>query len=185
MADPGEEKFRSALDARGILIPGSLPRPSHAEAYTVFAQRSDASLDVVALRNQASRFFKAKIGLTVDKRYDGFAPDEDAARIVLATDDAQTSGTRLVYGRRADSGDLAAAEAAERKQGTNGMALLAQRCGVVWSVVREGDDDRVAIAIAAIFASVLLGPVLSPDGKELFGVRTARMKLEEKAAPYR
>jgi hypothetical protein len=32
---------------------------------------------------------------------------------------------------------------------------------------------------------VLLGPILSPDGKEVFGVRTARMKLEGKSAPYR
>src|SRR5690606_16987876 len=159
---------RESLDERGILIPGALPRPSRADAFTVFAQRNDACLDLVALRNHASRFFRAKIGLTVDKHYGGYAPDEDAARVVLATDEAPTSGTRLVSGRRADSGDLAAAEAAERAQKTNGMALLAQRCGAVWLVVREGTDDRVALTIAAIFASVMLGPILSPDGKELF-----------------
>jgi hypothetical protein len=180
-----EETFRRALDARGILIPGALAAPARTRAYTVFAQRTDAALDLDALRNQATRFFGAKIGLTFDKRYDGFAPDEDAARIVLATSDAVTSGTRLVYGRRAHSGDLAAAEQAERAQGTTGMALLAQRCGVVWLVALEGHDDKASLTLAAIFASVLLGPILDPNGKELFGVRTARMKLEGRPAPYR
>jgi hypothetical protein len=180
-----EETLRQALDARGILIPGGLTRPARSEGFTVFAQRTEASLDVAALRNQAERFFAAKIGLTVDKKYDGFAPDEDAARVVIATSDAATSGTRLVYGRRADSGDLAAAEAAERAQGTSGMALLAQRCGIVWLVACDGAEDKTALTIAAVFASVLLGPILSPDGKELFGVRTARMKLEDRPRPYR
>jgi hypothetical protein len=65
------------------------------------------------------------------------------------------------------------------------MALLAQRCRTVWLVTRETDDDRVSLGIAAIFASVLLGPILAPTGDELFGVRTARAKLEGQPRPYR
>jgi hypothetical protein len=31
----------------------------------------------------------------------------------------------------------------------------------------------------------MLGPIVSPDGTALFGVRTARQKLEEMATSYR
>ena len=76
------------------------------------------------------------------------------------------------------------------------MGLLARRCKTVWLIARgtsappstrdvnASPDDRVALLIAAVFASVLLGPIL--DGDEIFGVRTARLKLERPAAtPYR
>lgn len=74
------------------------------------------------------------------------------------------------------------------------MSLLAERCKMLWLVMIEGDAgasapdpdaDRVALTIAAILASSLLGPILSPNGDELFGVRTARLKLERRAQPYR
>jgi hypothetical protein len=182
----GEDAFRELLDpSTGLLRSGALRAPERTTAFTVFAQRPDAALDVAALRTQASRFFATKIGLTVDKQYDAFTPDTDAARIVVSSDDGTASGTRLVFGRPVHPADLVAAEEAERAQNTSGMALLAQRCPTVWLVVREADDDRVSLTIAAIFASVFLGPILSPKGDELFGVRTARMKLEGHARPYR
>jgi hypothetical protein len=43
----------------------------------------------------------------------------------------------------------------------------------------------VALTLAAIFASVLLGPIVPPKGDRVFGVRTARLELEKKSAPYR
>lgn len=174
-----EQAFRKLLDERGVLVPGALEPPGRHAAYAVFGQRRDAALDVAALRGQAARFFDAKLGLTVDKRYLG-APKVDAAHVVLATNDGEVAGTRLAYGRPADVDDVAAAESAERLQGTTGMALLAQRCGVVWLVVAEredGADDPVALTIAAIFASVLLGPILVPSGDALLGVRSARERL--------
>lgn len=180
-----EERFRELLDARGVLRPGALAPPHRGAAFTVFAQRDHAALDLPALKSQATRFFAAKLGLTVDKRYGDALPEADAARLVLATDDGAASGTRLCYGRRTDPTDHAAADDAERMQGTTGMALLAQRCGAVWLVTRESDDDRVALTIAAILSSALLGPILTPEGDELFGVRTARMKLEGRPRPYR
>jgi hypothetical protein len=180
-----EAAFRELLDDRGVLRPGALVAPPRDRAFTVFAQRPSAVLEMDALKQQAARFFSAKLGWSVDKRYQGDAPDTDAARIVIATDDGSTSGTRIVFGRPADGADVAAAEEAERTQNTTGMALLAQRCQTVWLVVVESADDRVALTIAAIFASSMLGPILQPDGKEVFGVRTARMKIEGRAAPYR
>jgi hypothetical protein len=48
----------------------------------------------------------------------------------------------------------------------------------VWLVETASEPDRAALLLAAILASVVLGPILSPDGRDLFGVRTARAKLE-------
>lgn len=183
---PSETTFRALVDPKsGVLQADALLPPPRSASFTVFAQRPDARLDVAQLENQAARFFAAKLGLTVEKRYGGEVPVTDAARVVLACDDGSAAGTRLVYGRPAQADDHAAAEEAERRQGTFGMALLAQRCPTVWLVVREGEDDRVALTIAAVFASAFLGPILSPEGDKLFGVRSARLELERRSAPYR
>lgn len=180
-----EEAFRALLDDRGILRPGALRPPERSRSYAVFAQRPDVCLDIEAIKRQAEQFFATKMGMTVDKRYRDPAPLEDAARIVVSGGDGTASGTRLCYGRAVDTEDLAAAEEAERAIGTYGLALLAKRCKTIWTVVPESDEDRAALTIAAIFASALLGPILSPGGQEIIGVRSARMKLEGRASPYR
>lgn len=181
-----EEAFRVLLDERGILRRGALDAPARERSFAVFSQRPDLRLDVDALARQAERFFASKLGITVDKRYDGdVAPDADAARVVIAGGDGTSSGTRLCFGRAADSADFAAAEEAERAMGTYGLALLAQRCKTVWLLVPETEEDRTALGIAAIFASHMLGPILSPGGREIYGVRGARLKLEGRASPYR
>lgn len=177
-----EAAFRDLLDARGILKPDLLDPPPREKTWIVFSQERDVRLDVTRLQTQAARFFAAKIGLTVDKRYEGELPLVDAARVVLAASDA--AGTRLCFGRRAEPADVAAVEAAEAATRSYGLAQLAQRCPIVWSIVPSIDHDRVALALAAIFASLFLGPIVSPGG-EAFGVRTARMKLEARGAPYR
>ena len=180
-----EEAFRALLDERGILRHGALDPPARERSFAVFSQRPDALLDIEALARQAERFFATKLGSTVDKRYGDVMPEVDAARVVIASGDGTSSGTRLCYGRTADSADFAAAEEAERAMGTYGLALLAQRCKTIWIVVPETEEDRAALTIAAIFASHMLGPILSPGGREIYGVRGARLKLEGRASPYR
>lgn len=182
---PSEETFRALLDGHGLLKPGALASPNRARSVAVFAQTPDARLDVARLKQQAMRFFKTKVGLSVDKRYGLSHVDADAARIVVAGDDGSTSGTRLAFGRAADASDYAAAEEAERVQGSSGLALLAQRCPTIWLIVPEAANDRVALTLAAIFASLMLGPIILPGATEIFGVRTARMKLEAPDKPYR
>lgn len=180
-----EEAFRDLLDERGILRPGALTSPPLERSYAIFAQRADAALDIEAIKRQAERFFASRVGLTVDKHYDDVAPENDAARVVIAGGDGTSSGTRLCVGRPVDAADLAAAEAAERAMGTYGLALLAQRCKTIWLVVPEIEEDRAALTLAAIFASHMLGPIMSPGGQELYGVRGARLKLEGRPRPYR
>jgi hypothetical protein len=172
---PNDEELRALLDEQGLLREGSLGAPPPEAGFTVFAQATDARLPIDAWTDHAERFFGARVGLTVDKRYDGPPPREDAARVVVAPHGA-TPGTRLCYGRPRSKDDLARAEVADRER--TGLADLARRCGYVWIVVREGEADRLALLLAAIAASVMLGPILSPDASELFGVKTARRKLE-------
>jgi len=185
----GEEAFRGLLDARGLLREGAMAEPSPRLCFAVFSQRAGATLDAAALEQNAARFFTTRLGLSVDKDYGPSAPAVDAAHVVVAGASATTSGTRLCYGRAVEPADVDAAGAAERRQGTYGLALLAQRCPTLWLVVPTGDDDRTALTIAAIFASVMLGPILSPDGPtgapRIFGVRTARLELEAPPRPYR
>jgi hypothetical protein len=84
---------------------------------------------------------------------------------------------RSVFLRPRTEADLACAEEAERAAGGGGMSLLAKRCEMVALVAVTSEEDDVALWIAAIIASVVLGPILSPTQPEIFGIRTARVKL--------
>jgi hypothetical protein len=148
-------------------------------AYVVFAQRDDARVDVNAWNAQAERFFSTRLGLTEEKRYDPHEtpPRTDQARFVVAPA-TEAPGIRLASGRPRDEDDLALAIDADDRAGNTGLALVARRCHTVWLVSREAEADPLALRLAAILASVVLGPVLDVRGPELFGVKTARAKLE-------
>lgn len=187
MRCPTEDELRAALDERGVLRPGALGAPARREAYTVFAQRGDACMDALAWQHHARTFFGARVGLTIDKRYEGAPrPRIDAARVIIA-DEAGPGDVRFVFGRPRGADDLVLAEQAEARGGGAGLALLARRCGTVWLIGLEREDDRAALRLAAVLASVELGPILAPvdpddrrprDGPALFGVRTARALLD-------
>jgi hypothetical protein len=172
------------MDDHGVLRRGALEPPARGSAFTVFAQRGDARVEVELWRRHAAQFFDARLDLTVPKRYDFDAPDTDAAQVIVSTA-AKPEATRLCFGRPRTDDDLLAADEADVRAGAAGLGKLAQRCHAVWLVVTEGDADGTALLVSAILASVVLGPILSPDGSELFGVRTARTKLEKSDGPYR
>jgi hypothetical protein len=153
--------------------------PRRDGALLVFAQRADARIDVDAWTSHATRFFATRIGLTEDRRYPPGAPVPrvDALRFVVAPD-GEPPGIRAAFGRPRDPEDLALAEAVDARAGGTGLALVARRCETVWLVVPESRHDALALRLAAIFASVLLGPILDPRVPELFGVKTARAKLD-------
>ncbi len=181
-----EERFRAMVDSGGLLREGAYAPPPRDQTYTVFAQRDDARVDLPTLQRHAARFFEADLGLSVEKRYtvDAALPEVDIAHLILASKDGM-GGARLCCARPTTPEDLAAADRADLNAGYTGLAILAQRCRYIWQVVVENADDRVALRIAAILASVVLGPILPPDGTALFGVRTARLKLEQRATPFR
>jgi hypothetical protein len=179
-----EETFRAAIDERGLLrVDHGLTAPDPSQAYVVFAQRDDARFEK-AFEQNAERFFGTTLSLAVPKRYAGYYPDTDAA-LVSIEGSTVPAGIRFCYGRRRLDRDLDAAQAAEMRVGYTGLFDLARRCNTTWLIGVESEGDRTALLCAAIFASVLLGPILSPGGAEIFGVRTARTKLEEGQPTYR
>jgi hypothetical protein len=148
-------------------------------AYLVFSSALEPRLDVVAWDGQAQRFFSTRLA-QVDPPGDGDAPSgvtTGAARIRV-TPAKEPAGERVLSVRPRDAADMALAEEAEARAGGGGLVLLARRCHSVWLVTREEEDDRLALRLAMVLASVVLGPILDARGPELFGVKTARAKLE-------
>ena len=142
---------------------------SDATSWRVFSQDAAPRLRLREWQHNARQFFETELeaieshGLTAKL---GVGPQ-----------------ARQIRGRARDENDLRDAIEAENARG-NGMYDLAERrCGSVWIVEREGPEDRAALVIAAVIASVCLGPIFG-DGA-LFGVRTAREKIDELGSPYR
>jgi hypothetical protein len=122
----------------------------------VFAQHREPTLDAAGWRRAAKQFFGVELVVTGDA-------------VTIA------GGTRKVAARMREERDL---RDALRVDGGAGLYDLAERrCPTVWIIDCDSPDDSVALEIAAILATVGLGPILSDPPSELFGVRTARLKL--------
>jgi hypothetical protein len=141
---------------------------SRESAFVVFAQSRSAAIEVDVWDAQATRFFATRLGLTEDR-------SSTPAALVVAPE-GEAPGIRRLLARPRDADDLALAEAADAEK--TGLALLARRCGFVWLVERTVEADALALRLAIVLASVMLGPILDARGPELFGVKTGRAKLE-------
>lgn len=147
--------------------------------YVVFSSSRGAELDAAAWDAHAQRFFSTRVALA-----GGADAAGDAEPSVLVTPEGPASaprelgGARRIAWRARREDDLALADTAEQRAGGGGLALLARRCPTVWLVERTADADALALRLAMILASVHLGPILDARGPELFGVKTARAKLE-------
>lgn len=60
--------------------------------------------------------------------------------------------------------------------GGAGMDVLVRRAQRVWQVALV--DRRASLLVAALLASVLLGPIVPPDEVTIYGVRGARQRLD-------
>ncbi len=155
--------------------------PAGHAVYLVFAQRRDARLDVDAWNAHAERFFATKLGATTP-RPSPADPADDALRALADEADivvlhGEPPGeVRRVTSRAVTPADLELADRAEALH-PGGLALLARRCPHVYEVTRAEADDRVALRLAAILASVVLGPIVDAS-PNIFGVKTARAMLE-------
>ena len=145
--------------------------------YTVFAQRSDARFLAADWDLRARRFFDARVGLASATAYADEPPTHDDRGVVIARGNAP-GAIRHVWARPREPRDLDDAEVADARAGSPGLGLLARRCGYVFCVECVGDGDRDALLLAAVLASVLLGPILAPERDRIFGVKTARALLE-------
>jgi hypothetical protein len=146
----------------------------------VFSQEPDLMAALPRLLAHARRFFAAE--LTVLEGSPIERPDLAKAQLRLRFEGKRLngSGTFRVISRESTSDDRFLAEAAEARGNAGGMALLAARCPVVWEVSPETDVAGSAeLQLAALLASVALGPVLPADGSTLYGVRGAMERAEK------
>lgn len=137
--------------------------------YIVFSSSGAGAIDAGAWDAHAQRFFGTRLRGAGDGR-------------VRVMTDGEHDGERLLVGRERSAADLSLAEEGERRAGGGGLIHVARRCGSVWLVTRETEDDRIALRLAMILASVHLGPIVDPRGPDLFGVKTARSKLDAPSA---
>lgn len=163
----------------------------------VFAQaRADRPVDIDAWNAHAERFFATRIGLArppepPEPPEAELSPDATPtpAAVVhrvssrppipfVVAPRGEAPGTVRVSVRVRDATDLARAEECDARAGPTGLAVLARRCESVWIVECESPADPLALRLAAILASVLLGPIMDPVTGTLFGVKTARAKLD-------
>jgi hypothetical protein len=144
-----------------------LPSPSPMESFLVFSQSTEATVAIDSWTAHAERFFATRIGLAA------MAPPSWS--FVIAPE-GEPSDIRSACVRPREEEDLALADAADAA-GT-GLARLARRCPTVWLVTREAHDDRIALRLAVILASILLGPILDARVPELLGVKSARGRLD-------
>jgi len=155
--------------------------PAWDEGLLVFSQQIDASIAVGAWNAHAVRFFGTRVGLAEDPvATDGSprgGPDGPTRVRWVVAPDGEAPGVRTTWSRARSPEDLAVAEAADARAGGGGLGQLARRCPTIWIVERSGFEDTLALRLAAILASVLLGPIVDPRSGEIFGVRTARDKL--------
>ena len=128
----------------------SVMSPS-APVYLVLASSplpGGASYDAAGADPHAQRFFRTRLRTA-------------AAGYILVMPDGEPPGERAITIRQRTAEDLELAEEAERRAG-GGLVTLARRCQTVLVVGRESPVDRLALRLAAILASVLLGPIVDP-----------------------
>lgn len=153
-------------------------------AYSLFARERDSRIDAAAWAAHGRRFFNLEVKLAREKHYQaGTVPladvaELDVARVGDATSRARVTVVTIPLSRAEHvraAGMLAAAAI-----GGAGMDSLIARASRLWQAgaeVAPGEDPRAPLAVAALLAAMLLGPVLPPDRSVVFGVKGARERL--------
>ena len=135
--------------------------------YLVFSQESGRP-PFDRLAAHAGRFFSSTLEL-LEQNEESVVLRLDCARPLL-------SGDFRIAWRATTKDHLMSARDAEARGRAAGMGTLAERCREVWTIDAAGakiPSEAAYLTLAAVCASVALGPVLPPDGSTLFGVRGA------------
>ena len=129
------------------------------------------------LATHAARFFSTALELREQT--------EESVVIRLVCSRPALHGDFRIASRATTRDDLMSAREAEARGRAGGMAALAEKCKQIWAIERVGAEsphEAARLTLAAICASVALGPVLPPDGSTLFGVRGA-IERRDQALP--
>jgi hypothetical protein len=172
------------VDANGWAV-GVIAALPVADAFTLLAPEPGSAIDGARLRHHAHTFLSTRLELVQAKKYPGgTSPVADAVEVDVARAGAGDAPTRvlvvtvpLAHAEAART----AGEAAARAIGGAGFDVLVARARRVFQVAARpvsGGDDRAPLALAAALASVLLAPIVPPEGGTIFGVKGARLRLE-------
>jgi hypothetical protein len=136
--------------------------------YIVFSQEPRGCPSHERLAANAQRFFATALELV----------EQSEASLVVRVVSSRPPlrGEFRLTARDATRTDVAHALDAEARGRAAGMGALAEKCGSVWTIEAAGPEvpaETVYLTLAAICASVALGPVMPPDASTLFGVRGA------------
>ena len=124
-------------------------------------------------KRNAERFFNTELCLLTPKHYVDAMPRADFGIVKIASTEVRLLTMPI------DSAVLRAGEAAAVAIGGAGFDVLVKRTKRLWQVharVEEG-DPRAPLLLTAVLASVLLAPVLPPEGGQIFGVKGCRERL--------
>ena len=145
--------------------------------YWVFSQEPRGRPPFERLSINAARFFST----TLEQLEDG----EESIVVRLVCARPAVRGDFRISSRDTVKDDIMNARDAEARGRAGGMAMLAEKCEQVWTIEAAGDDVPSAAAyftLAAVCASVALGPVMPPDAATLFGVRGAIERRDKAVA---
>ena len=156
-------------------------------AYTLFSPDASSRIDIATLAQKARTFFATTLEIDPVKAYpNGETPHTDAVFIDIMPlgKRAVAKATRVfvvTWPLEIDPQFRAIGDAAANAIGGAGMDVLVARAKRIWQVskdVTHGEDRNAPLRIAAIFASVLLAPIVPPEGDTIYGVKGARERLE-------
>jgi len=136
--------------------------------YLVFSQEPRGRPPFERLQINGARFFSTTLEQLED--------DETSVVVRLVCARPAVRGDFRITSRDTVNDDIMNARDAEARGRAGGMAMLAEKCKQVWMIEAAGDDEPGEAAyftLAAVCASVALGPVMPPDAATLFGVRGA------------
>jgi hypothetical protein len=144
-----------------------------ADCWSLLAPDDVSRMDEPRWKRNAERFFSAELRLLTPKHYVDAMPRADVAIVQVASTEVRVQTLPI------DGAVLRAGQAAAAAIGGAGFDVLVKRTKRLWQVdahVNEG-DPRAPLLLTAVLASVLLAPVLPPEGGEIFGVKGCRERL--------
>jgi post-segregation antitoxin (ccd killing protein) len=154
--------------------------PLAGPVWSILSPELEARVDSARWAHQAATFFKLELEVLTPKRYpSGAAPLADEIEIAIGRAGEDKARVRVVTVPldRAPEARRRGLEAA-RAIGGAGMDALVLRAKRLWQVEACEARPEAALAIAAVLASLLLGPIVPPSGDAIFGVKGARERLE-------
>ncbi|MFO0548545.1 MAG: hypothetical protein U0271_09170 [Polyangiaceae bacterium] len=147
------------------------------DAFTLFSADAHARLERGPLAGHAARLFGATLSLSPEKSFPrGSQPRADAAHVSIAGPFDGRAEVRLMPIDRAAALRIAARKVAEDMGGA-GMDVLVARARTIIQVQALPESAASSLAIAAVFASVTLAPILPPLEDVLFAIKGARERL--------